>query len=250
MLPKLIGHRGFPLKYPENTIISFKKALESGADGIELDVHLTKDRKLVVHHYYYLGHTDNGEGHLFKKESVYLRSLDAGRWFGTEFENEKMPFLDEVFDELGDKCYYLVELKAFGKEYADAVLQKAEEKNILSGIQFASYQYPLLSYIKRKNPKSTTGLIAPVIPQWMDDVVAREYIKSHLLLGEIDIVHCPVRLYNRTFVDELHAMGVRCHFGLCDTEEDLKKAIMLGADELTTNNIAFAVNIVKSQNNK
>ncbi|MHA1371607.1 MAG: glycerophosphodiester phosphodiesterase family protein, partial [Promethearchaeota archaeon] len=46
----IIGHRGFKSRYPENTMLSFQKAIETGADGIELDVHLSKDGKIVVMH--------------------------------------------------------------------------------------------------------------------------------------------------------------------------------------------------------
>lgn len=107
--------------------------------------------------------------------------------------------------------------------------------------RFTSYQYPLLSYIKRQIPNATVGFISPPISDWMNNEVAYEVIKSNLILGEIDVIHAPAHLYNQQFVDELHALGLKVHFGLCDTEEKLKKAFSLGADELTTNDIALAV---------
>lgn len=54
MKTKIIAHRGYSQKYPENTSISFQKAKELGADGVELDVHMTSDGILVIHHDYYV----------------------------------------------------------------------------------------------------------------------------------------------------------------------------------------------------
>lgn len=242
---KLIAHRGHSKKYPENTMLAFRNAVEVGADGIEFDVHFTKDKKVIIHHFYYLGNTDNGEGRVFEKDTAFLRSLDAGSWFGKEFKGEKMPLLEEVLQEFGDKTIYEIELKGFGKEYIDSVLKLVQEHKLLNNVKFSSFQYPLLSYVKKQLPQATVGFIAPPIPDWMDEVIAREFIKSHLLLGEIDVIHAPVKIYDQNFVEELHSMGLKVHFGLCDTEEDLKKAVALGADELTTNDIELAVKVVK-----
>lgn len=90
MVPKIIPHRGHSQKYPENTIIAFKKAFELEANGIECDVHFTKDKKLIIHHFYELGKTDNGEGLIFEKDSSYLKFLDCGSWFDIKFQEERM----------------------------------------------------------------------------------------------------------------------------------------------------------------
>lgn len=162
-----------------------------------------------------------------------------------------MPFLWEVLNEIGNQTTYEIELKAFGNEFVDAVVEAVQKADLLSHVEFTSFQYPLLSYIKKRVPAAKVGFIAPRIQEWMDEEVAREFIKSHLLLGEIDVIHCPVKFYDRQLVDALRAMGLQIHFGLCDTEEELEKAIKLGADQLTTNDIELAVQVVKnSETNK
>lgn len=245
MIPKIIAHRGHSKKYPENTMIAFKKAVESGADGFELDSHFTTDKKIIVHHFYALGHTNNGSGNIYDKDSGYLRSLDCGSWFSSEFKYEKMPFLEEVFDVFGESTLYDVELKDFGKEYVDRILQIVRSTNLLQKIQFSSYQYPLLSYLKKQEPSAILGLIAQPIPHWMDTQTARGLVKSSLIEGIIDVIHCPIDMYDETFVDDLRTMKVQIHAGLCDTEEQLLKAKDLGADELTTNDLELAVRVLK-----
>lgn len=61
------AHRGFKGKYPENTMLAFKKAIEAGADGIEFDVHLSKDGELVIIHDEFLDRTSDGEGLVSEK---------------------------------------------------------------------------------------------------------------------------------------------------------------------------------------
>lgn len=90
------AHRGASAYYPENTMISFEKALEMGATGIETDVQVTKDGVLVLIHDEMVNRTTNGEG--FVKDYTYkeLNKLDAGSWMGEEFEGTKIPTVEEL----------------------------------------------------------------------------------------------------------------------------------------------------------
>ncbi|HHW08942.1 MAG TPA: glycerophosphodiester phosphodiesterase [Firmicutes bacterium] len=92
----IIGHRGFPTVAPENTIPSFRRAMKSGADGIELDVHLSKDGVPVVCHDEKLERTTNGQGLIADHTLEELKKLDAGSWFSAEFAGTPMPTLEEV----------------------------------------------------------------------------------------------------------------------------------------------------------
>ena len=87
MQTQLVAHRGYSKKYPENTLSAFRATKELNADGIELDVHLTNDGNLVVHHDYYFGKPDNGEGQIFQKDLAYIQELTIG-------DNEKIPTLE------------------------------------------------------------------------------------------------------------------------------------------------------------
>src|ERR1051326_8358669 len=88
-----IGHRGFPAVAPENTIASFKKAVEVGVDMIEFDVVLSKDHVPIVLHDRTLNRTTNGKGSPKHKTLSQLKELDAGSWFSNEFKHEALPTL-------------------------------------------------------------------------------------------------------------------------------------------------------------
>jgi glycerophosphoryl diester phosphodiesterase len=98
MKPVIIAHRGASKKAPENTMPAFKKAVELGAGGIELDVQLSSDGHLVVIHDEKVDRTSNGKGLVRDKTLAELRSLDFGGWFSEEFEGTGIPLLEEVFE--------------------------------------------------------------------------------------------------------------------------------------------------------
>ena len=114
-LPLIIAHRGDSTNAPENTIPAFKNAISLGADGVELDVRLTKDHELVVFHDHRLGRTAPGGKPVNQYTQAEIRELDVGSWFASEFKNERIPTLDEVFESLPKDFLINVEMKAIMK---------------------------------------------------------------------------------------------------------------------------------------
>ncbi|MEB2630849.1 glycerophosphodiester phosphodiesterase [Peribacillus frigoritolerans] len=109
--PIKIGHRGASGYCPENTMASYKKAIELGADFLEVDIHLSKDDVLVVHHDPTLDRTTNGKGNLRDYTAAELKELDAGSWYHSRYKNERIPLLREVLENFGSEVGILIELK-------------------------------------------------------------------------------------------------------------------------------------------
>lgn len=112
----IFGHRGASAYAPMNTLPAFELAAEQGADGVELDVHLTKDGELIIVHDFTIDHTTNGTGTVTDKTLAELKEYDAGSWFDEKFAGEKLPTLDEVFEAVGGKLYINVEIKSLSRE--------------------------------------------------------------------------------------------------------------------------------------
>jgi len=111
--PTLIfGHRGAMANAPMNTLAAFQLAVEQGADGIELDVHLSQDEELVVVHDFTVDESTDGRGDVMHLTLAELKRLDAGGWFSADFADERIPTLDEVFAAFAGKLYFNVELKS------------------------------------------------------------------------------------------------------------------------------------------
>lgn len=245
-MTKITAHRGYSKKYPENTLIAFQHVVATGAERIELDVHFTKDKQLVVHHAYSLGNPDNGEGLIFEKDWAYIKTLDAGSWFSKDFSEEKVPLLEEIFQNLGDKVEYEIELKGFGEVFIQTVLHLVEKYKLLKSVEFTSASLFMLITVKKLQPKAKIGMFIPQIPSWMSLRLAQTLYISELQLGEINVAHCRQEILTETYVQVLHDMGIKVHAADCNTEESLRNAFVLGVDQLSTNDLELALDIRNS----
>jgi len=109
--PRVIAHRGFSGVAPENTLAAIQKAIDLGADMAEIDVLLSRDRRVVVIHDATVDRTTDGRGPVADLSLKELRHLDAGSWFSDEFAGEKLPTLAEVLDLVRGRILLNVEIK-------------------------------------------------------------------------------------------------------------------------------------------
>ena len=105
------AHRGASARAPENTMVAFRQAAAAGADGIELDVHLSMDGVPVVIHDDTLERTTSGRGAVARASVKKIRSFDAGAWFDESFRGESVPTLAEVLDWLPSSLRLNIEIK-------------------------------------------------------------------------------------------------------------------------------------------
>lgn len=148
-----IAHRGFSGKYPENTLLAFQKALEAGSDGIEFDVHLTKDGIPVIHHDEMLNRTTNGSGLIGDFTFDDLHQLDASTTFNGIFERQQIPSLREYLELIkGTNILSNIELKTGVIHYPyieQKILEIIDEFNCREYVIFSSYNhYSLVIFIK------------------------------------------------------------------------------------------------------
>lgn len=106
----IIAHRGDKTHAPENTLTIFRLAAENGADAIEFDLKLTSDGRIVVLLDQSVDRTTNGMGRIYRLSYASVRELDAGAWFSREFQGERIPNLNEVFEMVGKRLHINVEL--------------------------------------------------------------------------------------------------------------------------------------------
>jgi glycerophosphoryl diester phosphodiesterase len=145
-----IGHRGARAYEPENTLRSFKKALEIGVDAVELDVRKTKDNQLVVIHDADVKKTTDGKG------VVSELTLKEIKEFSTE-KGEKIPTLKEALDFLDKKVKILIELKEEGVE--EKVLSAVRENGLQKNVIIVSFIEEVLRKVRELNKEIETGLI-------------------------------------------------------------------------------------------
>jgi glycerophosphoryl diester phosphodiesterase len=111
--PLIFGHRGASAYAPMNTLPAFQLAADQGADGIELDVWLTRDGVPVVLHDMEVNATTNGRGYIASMTLSQAQALDAGAWKDARYAGTRIPTLDEVFAAVGGKFKTInVEIKS------------------------------------------------------------------------------------------------------------------------------------------
>ncbi len=111
--PLVFAHRGLSSEAPENSMAAFKLAKEKGLPGVELDIHLTNDNKLVIIHDKTTKRISPGTEFIVdSSSSAELAQVDIGSWFDPAFAGERLPLLSELFEELGKDLYFDIEIKS------------------------------------------------------------------------------------------------------------------------------------------
>lgn len=162
MSTKIFAHRGASYIAPENTIPAFELAMEHGADGVELDVHLTKDGELVVIHDERVDRTTNGKGFVKDFTLDEIKALDAS--YGKEgYVNTRIPTLDEVYELFQYTDHVInVEIKTDIIDYpgiCDKLLKLEDDMHMNGRIIYSSFNHYTVRELLDKRPDAKTGLL-------------------------------------------------------------------------------------------
>jgi len=154
------GHRGNPAQHPENTMRSFRSAINAGCDLIECDVHLSSDGRLMVIHDHSLERTTNGSGLVRDHTAAELRRLDAG-------EGEHMPLLQEVVELAIGKVGLVIEIKQVPIQYPgleDKLVAMLRQLGAVSECAVVSFHHPSIRQLREMEPKLQLGILEGARP--------------------------------------------------------------------------------------
>jgi glycerophosphoryl diester phosphodiesterase len=160
--PLVIAHRGASAEAPENTIAAFELAIAHGADGIELDVHLSRDDQPVVIHDFRLERTTDGAGRVRDHTVRELKRLDAGGWRGARFRGQRIQTLQEVLERFRDRTRFWIELKAGSDRYQgieERVVSMIEIYDVLERALVQSFDSAALDQVRILNPEVRLGVL-------------------------------------------------------------------------------------------
>ena len=214
------GHRGARGREPENTLRSVRKALELGADGIEVDVHLV-DGQLMVIHDDTLERTTNGSGPIAGRTFAFLRSLDAGH-------GERIPTLEEVFDVVKRRGVVNVELKGPGTAVPVARLIEQYLKRpgwSVEDFLVSSFDRGQIRQTRELLPELRAGLLIDKLPKGLMEM-ARE-------LG-VWSIHPSKRCVTLKLVDDAHQCGMKVFVYTVNQLREVAAVARLGVDGVFT----------------
>lgn len=231
------AHRGASSERPENTMSAFQRAVELGADGIELDVQRSADGRLVVLHDETVQRTTTGSGRLVQLEWPELSRLRIRR--GEEVLDERLPLLEEVLDLLAPTALVLnVELKDGNEPYpgmdrqVDAAVRAA---GMTGRVVLSSFNHVQLAGTRDAGLGHPLGLLYGE-PLW----AAEEYATRF----GAQAVHPPAETLDEPgLLERFRGAGLAVHVWTPNAREELERMVGLGVDAVITDEVALALEV-------
>ena len=231
----IMGHRGVRALYPENTMLSFRKAVEYGLDGIETDVHLTTDGQLVLHHDEMLERTTNGTGNIETYSYADLRKLDAGIKFNEKYAGQYIPRLEELLELVQDtKMVLNVEMKDYRPEALDKTIQTLDHYGVLERCVIASFSGAVTTLAHKKYGVKTQGF-----PLYLVEDADEETEQHYYAVG------IPLKDLSQELCAEYVKKGIDPWSWCEDTEEQVRESIAKGSTLITVNDPRPAMKILR-----
>jgi glycerophosphoryl diester phosphodiesterase len=253
--PRILAHRGLSKEFPENTLLSFRKAVDLGVDVIETDVHFTRDNKFVVVHDDRLERISDGEGDVSERTLDELKKFDAAYNFTTD-GGETYPYrgsgltflsLQELLEEFPEQRFN-VDLK--GKDprqisyYGEIMERSAAQNRVLT----ASEHLVNLREIRRLFPEMATSFsMGEVVWFYFLFKTGFLFFKKGFKGDALQIPEFigPSRMVNAAFVRQAHAKGVRVHVWTINEEDDMKRLLDAGVDGIFTDDPKLLMSVLQ-----
>lgn len=234
-MPLILAHRGANKAAPQNTIPAFEKAVQFNSDGIETDVHLSKDGEIVICHNYTVDATSNGKGLIDDMTFSELRRLDFGSYFKNEFKGTTIPTLFELLNVVNDMTLINIEIKA-PKKKNDLVKKTIEEIHkfgIQDKIIISCFDPECLYQAKEFDKRIKTGLLYEK-GELGAEIMSFGVVKYCKQLN-VAAAHPEHILMTEELIYDLHDNNIAVNPWTVDKKEDILKYSKWGCDALITN---------------
>lgn len=227
---RIFAHRGFSGKYPENTMLAFRKAYETGCDGIELDVHLTKDGVPVIMHDESIDRTTNGSGYIRDYTYEELCRFDCWGAFPGKYEFQRIPTLEEYLDwvkdtdlitdmELKNSVYYYQNME-------EKVIDLIRKLHLEDRILFSSFNPVSMLKCKKLIPEIPAGFL---METRMDNMggFAKE--------NGVEFYHPDISFLTEEQVKECHEKGIGINVWTVNKKKHMRQMAEWKVDGIITN---------------
>ena len=243
--PLIVAHRGSSAHAPENTLAAFRRAIEDGADAIELDVRLSKDREVVVFHDSRLERRSSGSGHLRDATLNDLKKLRVGRSVDKRFVHERIPTLSEVFDLCIGKVGLNIEIKADRQsrhelEIIDRCCSLMKRYHLKQSVLISSFHHDFIKYLKQQNREIPGGLLFHPLKR-----IGRSAVRLAERSGVEYVIFSGTSL-RKYAVRRAHGKGLFVAEFTVNTARRFHRAVRYGVDAIITDDPARMRNLLSS----
>lgn len=247
----IIAHRGASGAAPENTLAAIRAAVEQRANAIEVDLHQTRDGRIVLIHDATVNRTTDGKGRVRDYTLAELKRLDAGGWFAPEFADERIPTLEEALPAIPHETVLILEVKDGSDVYPGI------ERNIAEILAQRSHPDKVILKSFATEVLQAFGQVAPDYPRLY---VFNAHIPALSLIADDGLrigdafdqdtewVQKHSTFITRRFVERAHEKGVKVVAWNVHDENKMRDMIALGVDGIETNHPAVLKELLEATN--
>jgi len=235
------AHRGFSYKAPENTMAAFQKAIECGSEGIETDIHLTRDNVLVITHDPVLGRTVEGKEAINQLTWKELKTRDNGSWFSNAFSGERVPRLEDLLDLLESTDLALnLEIKEGPSQYPGLVSQLLallDRHPMRNKVILSSFDLENLMQIRKENQTIPMGFLNKKLLLYPAGKVRKLQAQAY---------HPDYRLILPGHCRYLKKRNIQLNPYTVDKANDIRRLLRMGVNNIISNKPDLALSIRNS----
>ncbi len=231
----ITAHRGSSSEAPENTIPAFEKAIEEGADYVEMDVRLTSDGELVLMHDPSTKRTTGVDKLVCDSTYEELQQLDAGAEYPEEYAGTKIPTLKDAIDTCKGKVMMNIELKTVRNdgELEKKVAELLRENHMEEQCIVTSFKQRSLVRIKKDDPDIVTGYIYSF------------GYSNRTNYEAMDVLSIDARYLTRQVVTGAHKKGIMVCAWTVNTSSEMRRMMAIGVDNIITDRVPLAKRTLK-----
>ncbi len=239
----VLAHRGGSGLRPENTMMAFENAAGMGVDGLELDIHQTKDGRLVVIHDPTLDRISNGSGAIKNMTLADVQSVDAGYWWtadgGKTFpyrgKGAVIPTLEEIFTTF-PHLWINIDIKQHTPSIVKPFVKMVRDFGMEARVMVGSFNEPTIHTFRDQCPEASTAASPQETQRLyiMNKLLIGRFYKSNAAALQIPAFYGRWRVVTRRLINAAHQAGTAVHVWTIDEEKDMRHLMDLGVDCLIT----------------
>jgi len=244
-MPLVLAHRGANKVAPQNTLPSFKKAIEFNSDGFETDVHLCKDGEIVICHNYTVDATSNGKGSIDEMTLAQLRQLDFGSYFSKDFAGVTLPTLAELLEITKNMKLINIEIKPPLKEndLVKKVVEEVHKFGIEKNTIISCFDPECIRQVKEIDKSLKTGLL------YEEDDLGKEImsfgVAKYCMQLNADAAHPEYFLISENEINDLHSNNIAVNPWTVNEKEDIIRLTNWGCDALISDVPDFCLKVLE-----
>lgn len=226
----IVAHRAGSLFAPENTLPALEKAIKSNADYAEIDIQQSKDKELIILHDTNFKRTTGVNKNVWDVTYDEIKTYDAGSYYSPEFENTRIPTLEQMIQKANGKIKLMIELKINGHEsnLEEDTINLIKKYNFENQCVIASMNLEVLHKIKELDKNIKTVYITPII------------FGEYYGMKDVDMFSIESTFIDRNVIFRIHSNDKKVFVWTINEDEAMKKLLSLPIDGIVTDNPELA----------